>query len=174
MTWKATSTKLPLLVRAFSVVPLKEERQLARGGCSRMSSDEEQPVGDDPVIKGWRMRKIRPYRFEPRKLVSTSTDSKNVSSESVSAFKDCAVAVAVLPSCHVRWCRSSSCEVMTRPVDCRCCCEIPTARVKMPLGNECITSHLEFEIVCLHPAVLKVCLVAYREFRGRKDDSWNR
>ena len=148
-----------------------------------MSRDEKQPVGDDPVIKGWRMRKIRPCRFEPRKLVSTSTDRKNVSSENVFASKDCAVAVAVLPSCtpelsdrvgHVRWCLRSSCKGMTRPVDCRCCCEIPTARAEMPLGNECITSHPEFEIVCLHPAVLKVCLVAYREFRGRTDNSWNR
>ena len=70
---------------------------------------------------------------------------------------------------HVQWCCCESCEVMMRPVDCLCCRESAPAMVKLPPGVRCIADHPDFDTVCLHREVLRVCPVAYREFRGETD-----
>ena len=67
------------------------------------------------------------------------------------------------------WCQCERCEAMDTADECLCCREIANVTRKMNIGEEneikCITEHFEFEIICLHPAVLRTALIGRSDIR---------
>ena len=63
---------------------------------------------------------------------------------------------------------------MDREVDCSCCQKMGSAKAVMSERSRYIVEETDFETVCLNKAVLRVCMLAYREFRGRTDVNSNR
>ena len=159
---------------------------LALPGMDTSVDEEEETYS--PFGHLFRLRKLEPYRFEPssclsevrRRLTEAQTEDDRPPSSEVQSPSGASRAVATDDRReeqrvgNVRWCTCETCEVMERPIDCLCCRESCEAVAALEPGQKCITEHKDFSVVCLHPAVLRVCLVAYSEYRGTPDPDCNR
>ncbi|XP_029849630.2 P2X purinoceptor 7 [Ixodes scapularis] len=59
------------------------------------------------------------------------------------------------------WCSCKRCSVMPTSRECLCCRECPPAVATQPEG--CVTEHMDFALICLQPAVLRIAYWALDE-----------
>ena len=126
---------------------------------------------------------IRPYQFEPRvtattssnhtdsgqplRLMDTNTDSHLIdnNSSSDSESDDMSPDEADQPRIgNTEWCTCDHCQALPTSKECICCQELVGVGDKIE-GIPCITQHHDFSMLCLHPAVLRVAIVARNDLR---------
>ncbi|XP_041459017.1 P2X purinoceptor 7-like [Lytechinus variegatus] len=68
------------------------------------------------------------------------------------------------------WCTCGNCVPIDQPIQCRCCKEIANCNRLMEGDDDipCITTHEDFNKVCLEKAVLRTALVARLDCRGHR------
>ena len=117
-------------------------------------SSESSHEDTDPEI-------IRPYSFEPVasgsvSLCDFSRLDKLMSSKTYGKYcfkyRDAIAGAGFILSMIVHRCRCGHCEIMVTGLECLCCCEIESVKVKMEESSSeihCITNHEGFQRVCL-------------------------
>ncbi|KAJ8048794.1 P2X purinoceptor 7 [Holothuria leucospilota] len=69
---------------------------------------------------------------------------------------------------NTAWCRCSNCNAMPSQLECKCCTEVAAVRRVVPNleAGQCIISHLDFNIICLHKQVLRATIIMRNDVRG--------
>ncbi|XP_070550697.1 P2X purinoceptor 7-like [Ptychodera flava] len=123
---------------------------------------------------------LQPYNFEPEfsdcefhdfepdlsdEYIDTSTESEG--DDSIHSF-DSEENHAELEGSD-NWCSCGKCSAMASQVECICCqkCDFLQSRPELE-PNSCITEHVDFKVVCLHPAVLGTAFIRQELNRKRR------
>ncbi|XP_070546105.1 uncharacterized protein [Ptychodera flava] len=111
---------------------------------------------------------LQPYNFEPEfsdsefhdfeqdlsdEYMDTSTESEG--DDSIHSFDSEENHAHAELEGSDNWCSCGKCSAMASQVECICCqkCDFLQSRPELE-PNSCITEHVDFNVVCLHPAVL--------------------
>ena len=106
-----------------------------------------------------------PYQFEPtRANVNDSIDTESDISDNSDESTDRDVETEEWRLDSDAWCTCGHCERMPTIVECLCCKEMTELEDKIE-NLDCITFHPDFDLICLHPEVLRTGLVARWDIR---------
>ena len=66
---------------------------------------------------------------------------------------------------NLYWCKCTHCTVMPTLIECKCCREFQ-GLLDDKLENGCITSHKNFDTLCLCNIVLETAFIRYRRYKN--------